>query len=52
MVVDASSSLSALYLRQLPLRLAEADRGDASVRCLTENTTLVDRQANFIRLCL
>ena len=44
MVVDASSSLSALYLRRLLLRLVEADKEDASVRCQTENTTLVDHQ--------
>ena len=41
MVVDASSSLSTLYLRPLLLQLVEADKEDASVLCQIESTILV-----------
>jgi len=44
MVVDASSSLAAPYLRLLLVRLAEADREVASVRCQKENTLPIDHQ--------
>ncbi len=43
-VVGASSSLEALYLHLLLVRLAEADREAASVRYQKENTLLIDHQ--------
>lgn len=47
MVVDASSSLVALYLRLHHAKLEEADKEVASVRYQKENTILLDHQCDL-----